>query len=78
MKAYTGAGRKRTGASHIATLGVPPFIVERLLNHSDRSVTGLHDRYEYSNEKRAAIEQWSRKLQSVLFCQQGNLVEFPR
>ncbi len=78
MKAYTGAGRKRTGASHIAALGVPRLIVERLLNHTDSSVTARYDRYEYANEKRDALEKWDRKLRALLHGEMAEVMEFLR
>ncbi len=57
---------RRSGASHLAALGVGRFVIERLLNHSDQTVTGRYDRYDYSREKRAALEQWDRKLRSII------------
>ena len=57
---------RRSGASHLAALGVGRFVIERLLNHSDQTVTGRYDRYDYTREKRAALEQWDRKLSAII------------
>ena len=46
---------RRTAATTMAELGVPRFIVERVLNHTDRTVTSVYDRYTYSKEKMAAV-----------------------
>ena len=75
---FTPQDLRRTAASHIAALGVPRFIIERLLNHTDRTVTARYDRYEYSNEKRDALEKWDRKLRALLYGETAEVVEFSR
>jgi hypothetical protein len=35
---------------------VRPFVTSRVLNHADRSVTGIYDRHEYLAEKLHALE----------------------
>lgn len=57
---------RRTAASQIAALGVPRWSIERLLNHTDRAVTGIYDRYQYMNEKRAALAKWDRRLRAII------------
>lgn len=61
---------RRTAATGMGRLGVSRFIIGRVLNHADRSVTGIYDRHEYLNEKRQALEAWGNHL--------GNLVERAR
>jgi integrase len=48
---------RRTAGTTMAELGVPRFIVERVLNHTDRTVTSVYDRYSYSTEKMAAVRK---------------------
>ena len=52
---YTPHDLRRTAGTTMAELGVPRFIIERVLNHTDRTVTSVYDRYCYSNEKMAAV-----------------------
>jgi len=73
---FTPHDLRRTAASHIAALGTPRFVVERLLNHTDRSVTSVYDRYEYTREKRQAAEHWGRFVNSLLTGNKSSLVEF--
>ena len=47
---------RRTGATLMARGKVTRFIIERVLGHSDNSVTGKYDRWEYRDEKREALE----------------------
>src|SRR5215204_1489945 len=47
---------RRTAASMMASIGVSRVVIGRILNHSDRSITAIYDRYSYDAEKRAAIE----------------------
>jgi integrase len=57
---------RRTVATNLGKLGVSRFVIERILNHADRSVTGIYDRHEYLDEKRAALENWGRRLNLLL------------
>jgi len=47
---------RRTGATLMTTGKVTRFIVERVLGHSDGSVTATYDRSSYREEKGAALE----------------------
>ena len=57
---------RRTAASHMTELGISRIVVSKILNHSDSSVTGVYDRYEYGPEKRRALEEWSTRLQGII------------
>ena len=60
--AWTIHDLRRTMATNLGKLGVSRFIVERILNHADRSVTGIYDRHEYNLEKKAALDLWAGAL----------------
>ena len=38
---------RRTAATEMGRLGVSRFIIGKVLNHADRSVTGIYDRHQY-------------------------------
>lgn len=57
---------RRTGASRMASAGVPRYIVGRVLNHVEPGVTAVYDRHSYDAEKREAMEQWGSILRSIL------------
>ena len=46
---------RRTVATGISRLGFPRFIVERVLDHADNSVTAIYDVHDYEAERRAAL-----------------------
>jgi hypothetical protein len=50
----------------IASTGVSPVVIGRILNHADRSITGMYDRYSYDVEKRAALDLWSERLKETI------------
>jgi integrase len=52
---YNPHDLRRTAGTTMAELGVPRFIIERVLNHTDRTVTSVYDRYSYAKEKMAAV-----------------------
>lgn len=67
MPAFRPHDLRRSGASHLSALGVPRFVVDRILNHVDRSVTGAHyDQYEFTKEKKNALDVWGRKLEEII------------
>src|SRR5205085_8749991 len=56
---------RRTTASSMAQLRVPPHVIERVLNHisgSQSGVAGIYNRYGYLPEKRQALEKWGRYI----------------
>lgn len=60
-------------------LKIPRFIVERVVNHTDKSIAGVYDRYEYLDEKRAALAAWERRLDQILSEKEdSNVLPFAR
>ena len=57
---------RRSFASGMGDLGIPPYVVSRLLNHG---MSGITERVYYltalAGEKERAMIQWSNKLVSV-------------
>jgi integrase len=52
---------RRTAATRMAQLEVPPHIIERVLNHSSGQlggVAGIYNRYAYLDEMRDALTKW--------------------
>jgi hypothetical protein len=47
-------------------LGVSRFIIGKMLNHADRSVTGIYDRHAYLKEKREALESWATYIERLM------------
>lgn len=62
---------RRTGATGIAALGAPPFVVSKVLAHKDggggSAITARHyNLYAYADEKRAALDRWAATLETLL------------
>jgi hypothetical protein len=45
---------------------VSRFVIARVLNHADSTMTGIYDRHEYLTEKREALEKWSSYLEGLV------------
>lgn len=65
---------RRTAATEMGRLGVSRFTISRVLNHADRSVTGIYDRHSYLEEKRQALETWASYLTGLMRPVEGNVV----
>jgi integrase len=57
---------RRTAASHMTRLGIDRLTVHKLLNHSDRSVTAIYDRYDYDAQKRRAVDVWGAEVEAII------------
>jgi integrase len=54
---------RRTMATHLGDMGIQPYVVSRLLNHSLAGVTERHYLLSaYAEQKKQALEAWSDKL----------------
>jgi integrase len=65
VKAFTPHDLRRTAASHMTALGISRLVVSKLLNHVENSVTAIYDRHSYDEEKRLALNAWSKKLATI-------------
>lgn len=61
MHDWTLHDLRRTAATGMAQLGVPPHVVEKILNHLTGSfcgVAGIYNRFTYQAEMREALDLW--------------------
>ena len=75
---FTPHDLRRTGATHATGAGVSRFIVGKVLNHVDQSVTGRYDLHEYDAEIQQALETWERKLKNILTGEKAKVVNIKR
>lgn len=60
---------RRTFATNLASLRVPIHVIERLLNHTGGTISGvaaIYNRFSYAQEMREAIELWEQHLTAIL------------
>ena len=65
---------RRTAATGMADIGIPPHIVEAALNHisgARAGVAGTYNRAAYREEKRQALERWGAHVLRLV----GNMPE---
>jgi integrase len=68
---------RRTAATAMARLNIPPHVVDRLLNHVSgqiRGVAAVYNRHAYIDERKGAIDGWARHLELLLRPVPANLV----
>jgi integrase len=71
---------RRTAATGMARLNVPPHVVDKVLNHTSgtiRGVAAVYNRFEYLEERRAALEAWGRHVRKLVAPTAPNVVAFP-
>jgi integrase len=57
---------RRTCATNLARIGVDRQTVEKILNHSDGTVTGIYDRFDRLDERRKALDAWAKRLTKTI------------
>ncbi|WP_082557881.1 site-specific integrase [Methylobacterium sp. Leaf361] len=60
---------RRTFASGCARLGVPVHVVEKALNHTSGThsgIVGVYQRHDYGEERRRAMELWAAHLDGLI------------
>lgn len=65
---------RRTAATEMGRLAIARFTVSRVLNHADRSITGIYDKYSYLPEKRHALNAWAHRIGDLTNPPAGNVV----
>jgi integrase len=60
---------RRTAASGMARLGIQLPVVEKVLNHTSGTFSGVlavYQRHDFAGEKRAALEAWGRHIDALV------------
>jgi integrase len=67
IEPFTLHDLRRTAATGMA--GIAPHVVDKILNHVSgaiRGVAAIYNRHAYIDERKAAIEAWSRRVESLV------------
>ena len=68
---------RRTAATGMARLNFPPHVVDKVLNHVSgtiRGVAAVYNRFEYLEERRAALEAWGMYVGDLVTPTVANVV----
>ncbi|MFL5208065.1 MAG: tyrosine-type recombinase/integrase [Microvirga sp.] len=60
---------RRTAASGMARLGVPPHVADKILNHTAGTISGVaavYQRHEFMAERKDALDAWARHLSAIV------------
>ena len=73
---------RRTATTGMARLKFAPHVVDRVLNHTSgtiRGVASIYNRFDYLDERRAALEAWGRAVEAMVTgAEAGNVVELAK
>ncbi len=68
---------RRTATTGMARIGIAPHVADRVLNHQAgtiRGVAAVYNRFEYLEERKAALEAWGRLVESLARPALSNVV----
>jgi integrase len=57
---------RRTAASSMAAAGLGRLTIAKVLNHKEREVTSVYDRYGYGPEIRHALDAWGARIEEII------------
>jgi integrase len=63
---FTVHDLRRTAASYMAAAGIGRLTIAKVLNHKEREITAVYDRYGYGPEIQRALEIWGRRINEIL------------
>ena len=70
---------RTTFATRLAGLSVQPQVLSKILNHkkpgAGSTITAAYNKHEYKNERRAAMQNWSRELNRILTGQPAKITK---
>jgi integrase len=69
---------RRTAATGMARLSIPPHVVDKVLNHVSgtiRGVAAVYNRFGYVEERNAALEAWGRFVAGLVRPVGNNVIE---
>lgn len=69
---------RRTAATGMARLNVPPHVVDKILNHVSgtiRGVAAVYNRFEYLDERKGALEAWGRYFRELVTPAPANVAD---
>jgi integrase len=69
VERFTMHDLRRTGATGLQRLGVRLEVTEAVLNHVSGSrggIVGVYQRYNFSTEKRDALESWANEIRRIV------------
>lgn len=69
VPAFTLHDLRRTVATGLQRLAIPPHVTEAVLNHKSGTIKGIaavYARHDYADEKRAALDAWARMLREIV------------
>jgi integrase len=72
---------RRTATTGLARLGIAPHVADRVLGHTAgviRGVMATYNRFEYLDERRAALETWGRQIKQLIGRGSQNVVTLRR
>ncbi len=77
LEPFTLHDLRRSATTGMAQLGIAPHIADRILNHQAgtiRGVAAVYNRFEYLEERKAALEAWGRYVEALVRPVPSNVV----
>lgn len=74
LEHFTAHDLRRTARTHLAAMGIAPYVAERCLNHKLKGVEERYNRHDYFEERKAALNAWAGLLERMEKGETGKVV----
>lgn len=75
---WTAHDLRRTFSTRLNDMGVAPFVVEKMLNHTFDGVMAVYNHASYEAERRSALDAWSEWLSHLAWSHDASVVPLRR
>lgn len=75
---FTPHDLRRTAATAMSQLGCMDEVIDAVLNHTKQGIIRTYNLNRYDKEKQAALESWTRKLNSIITEKEINVIPIKR
>jgi integrase len=75
---FTPHDLRRTCRTNLTAIGVEPQVAEKVIGHKLQGILAIYDRWPYTDEKKMALDRWSRKLKQLVGIEEAranNIIE---
>lgn len=77
VKHFTLHDLRRSAATGMARIGIAHHVLDRVLNHATGQISGVarvYNQFEYLAERKAALDAWSRHVESLVRPSPSNVI----
>ncbi|MCZ6718831.1 MAG: tyrosine-type recombinase/integrase [Gammaproteobacteria bacterium] len=66
LEPWTPHDLRRSCSTGMAELAIPREVRDKVFNHAEQGIDPIYTRYDFADEKRAALNKWGRQVEAIV------------